>query len=163
MLIVIFTWSNNLYTDCFHFQLDPQNLQNKDWQRTVIAMNGVSKTRLSVAVKVAKKNSRNNTTAYSCNMNIALLRQMFYFYDRRATWKFLSWHKNFFGECNRLSSSFSTLLFQVEVKLSMRFTSREFSLKRMPSRKQSGVFGVKIHVVTKWVDHMPHHSVQKNE
>ncbi|XP_051924150.1 PH_BCR_vertebrate and RhoGAP_Bcr domain-containing protein [Hippocampus zosterae] len=58
-------------------KLDPQNLQNKDWQRTVIAMNGV------------------------------------------------------------------------EVKLSMKFTSREFSLKRMPSRKQSGVFGVKIHVVTK--------------
>uniref|UniRef100_A0A8C5EIF4 Breakpoint cluster region protein-like n=1 Tax=Gouania willdenowi TaxID=441366 RepID=A0A8C5EIF4_GOUWI len=37
----------------------------------------------------------------------------------------------------------------IEVKLSMRFTSQEFSLKRMPSRKQSGVFGVKIHVVTK--------------
>lgn len=38
---------------------------------------------------------------------------------------------------------------QISVKLSMKFTSREFSLKRMPSRKQSGVFGVKIHVVTK--------------
>uniref|UniRef100_A0A4W5QZM9 BCR activator of RhoGEF and GTPase n=1 Tax=Hucho hucho TaxID=62062 RepID=A0A4W5QZM9_9TELE len=37
----------------------------------------------------------------------------------------------------------------IEVKLSMKFTSREFSLKRMPSRKQSGVFGVKISVVTK--------------
>ncbi|XP_057212546.1 PH_BCR_vertebrate and RhoGAP_Bcr domain-containing protein [Triplophysa rosa] len=36
-----------------------------------------------------------------------------------------------------------------EVKLSMRFSSREFSLKRMPSRKQSGVFGVKISAVTK--------------
>ncbi|XP_077456802.1 breakpoint cluster region protein isoform X1 [Stigmatopora argus] len=58
-------------------KLDPQNLQNKDWQRTVLATNGV------------------------------------------------------------------------EVKLSMKFTSREFSLKRMPSRKQSGVFGVKINVVTK--------------
>lgn len=58
-------------------KLDPQTLQNKDWQRTVIAMNGI------------------------------------------------------------------------EVKLSMKFTSREFSLKRMPSRKQSGVFGVKINVVTK--------------
>ncbi|XP_078141348.1 breakpoint cluster region protein [Centroberyx gerrardi] len=58
-------------------KLDPQTLQNKDWQRTVITMNGI------------------------------------------------------------------------EVKLSMKFTSREFSLKRMPSRKQSGVFGVKIHVVTK--------------
>ncbi|TNN77596.1 Breakpoint cluster region protein [Liparis tanakae] len=58
-------------------QLDPQTLQNKDWQRAVIAMNGI------------------------------------------------------------------------EVKLSMKFTSREFSLKRMPSRKQSGVFGVKINVVTK--------------
>lgn len=40
-------------------------------------------------------------------------------------------------------------LFQIDVKLSMKFTSREFSLKRMPSRKQSGVFGVKINVVTK--------------
>ncbi|KAM9743568.1 breakpoint cluster region protein [Menidia menidia] len=58
-------------------KLDPQTLQNKDWQRTVITMNGI------------------------------------------------------------------------EVKLSMKFTSREFSLKRMPSRKQSGVFGVKINVVTK--------------
>ncbi|KAG5840734.1 hypothetical protein ANANG_G00191820 [Anguilla anguilla] len=58
-------------------QLDPQTLQGKDWQRTVISMNGI------------------------------------------------------------------------EVKLSMKFTSREFSLKRMPSRKQTGVFGVKIGVVTK--------------
>ncbi|XP_051951066.1 breakpoint cluster region protein-like [Xyrauchen texanus] len=58
-------------------QLDPQSLQGKDWQRTLISMNGI------------------------------------------------------------------------EVKLSMRFTSREFSLKRMPSRKQSGVFGVKIGAVTK--------------
>lgn len=45
-----------------------------------------------------------------------------------------------------LSSGFSI---QISVKLSMKFTSREFSLKRMPSRKQSGVFGVKINVVTK--------------
>uniref|UniRef100_A0A8C3CWR1 BCR activator of RhoGEF and GTPase n=1 Tax=Cairina moschata TaxID=8855 RepID=A0A8C3CWR1_CAIMO len=58
-------------------QLDPQALQDKDWQRTVISMNGV------------------------------------------------------------------------EVKLSVKFTSREFSLKRMPSRKQTGVFGVKIAIVTK--------------
>uniref|UniRef100_A0A6Q2WYT7 Uncharacterized protein n=1 Tax=Esox lucius TaxID=8010 RepID=A0A6Q2WYT7_ESOLU len=58
-------------------QLDPQTLQSKDWQRTVITMN------------------------------------------------------------------------EIEVKLSMKFTSREFSLKRMPSRKQSGVFGVKISLVTK--------------
>nr|XP_003419222.1 breakpoint cluster region protein [Loxodonta africana] len=58
-------------------QLDPQALQDKDWQRTVITMNGI------------------------------------------------------------------------EVKLSVKFTSREFSLKRMPSRKQTGVFGVKIAVVTK--------------
>lgn len=40
-------------------------------------------------------------------------------------------------------------LLQIEVKLSVKFTSREFSLKRMPSRKQTGVFGVKIAVVTK--------------
>uniref|UniRef100_A0A8C6V2G2 BCR activator of RhoGEF and GTPase n=1 Tax=Neogobius melanostomus TaxID=47308 RepID=A0A8C6V2G2_9GOBI len=32
----------------------------------------------------------------------------------------------------------------IEVKLSVKFTSREFSLKRMPSRKPMGVFGVKI-------------------
>nr|CAA68676.1 unnamed protein product [Homo sapiens] len=58
-------------------ELDPQALQDRDWQRTVIAMNGI------------------------------------------------------------------------EVKLSVKFNSREFSLKRMPSRKQTGVFGVKIAVVTK--------------
>ena len=38
---------------------------------------------------------------------------------------------------------------QIEVKLSMKFTSREFSLKRMPSRKPMGVFGIKISTVTK--------------
>uniref|UniRef100_A0A8C5ADE5 Breakpoint cluster region protein n=1 Tax=Gadus morhua TaxID=8049 RepID=A0A8C5ADE5_GADMO len=69
--------------------LDPQTLQNKDWQRTVITMNGVST---------------------QCGQRI-----------KDPHW----------------------------VKLSMKFTSREFSLKRMPSRKQSGVFGVKINVVTK--------------
>ncbi|XP_026859947.2 breakpoint cluster region protein isoform X2 [Electrophorus electricus] len=37
----------------------------------------------------------------------------------------------------------------IEVKLSMKFTSREFSLKRMSSCKQTGVFGVKISTVTK--------------
>uniref|UniRef100_A0A2I3HS97 BCR activator of RhoGEF and GTPase n=1 Tax=Nomascus leucogenys TaxID=61853 RepID=A0A2I3HS97_NOMLE len=58
-------------------QLDPQALQDRDWQCTIIAMNGI------------------------------------------------------------------------EVKLSVKFNSREFSLKRMPSRKQTGVFGVKIAVVTK--------------
>ncbi|XP_074055766.1 breakpoint cluster region protein [Macrotis lagotis] len=58
-------------------QLDPQALQHKDWQRAIIAMNGI------------------------------------------------------------------------EAKLSVKFTSREFSLKRLPSRKQTGVFGVKIGVVTK--------------
>uniref|UniRef100_A0AAQ4RA33 BCR activator of RhoGEF and GTPase n=1 Tax=Gasterosteus aculeatus aculeatus TaxID=481459 RepID=A0AAQ4RA33_GASAC len=57
--------------------LDPPTLQGKDWQRTVIPMNGI------------------------------------------------------------------------EVKLSMKFTSREFSLKRMPSRKPMGVFGIKISAVTK--------------
>uniref|UniRef100_A0A672NGV8 BCR activator of RhoGEF and GTPase n=1 Tax=Sinocyclocheilus grahami TaxID=75366 RepID=A0A672NGV8_SINGR len=57
--------------------LDPQILQGKDWQRTVIPMNGV------------------------------------------------------------------------EVKISMKFTSREFSLKRMSSRKPMGVFGVNISTVTK--------------
>ncbi|KAA8584182.1 hypothetical protein FQN60_007967, partial [Etheostoma spectabile] len=57
--------------------LDPPTLQGKDWQRTVIPMNGI------------------------------------------------------------------------EVKLSIKFTSREFSLKRMPSRKPMGVFGVKISTVTK--------------
>ncbi|KAL7843945.1 hypothetical protein SRHO_G00224840 [Serrasalmus rhombeus] len=65
--------------------LDPQMLQGKDWQRTVIPMNGI------------------------------------------------------------------------EVKLSMKFTSREFSLKRMPSCKQAGVFGVKISTVTKGQDPMDPH------
>ncbi|XP_051956190.1 breakpoint cluster region protein isoform X1 [Xyrauchen texanus] len=57
--------------------LDPQMLQGKDWQRTVIPMNGI------------------------------------------------------------------------EVKISIKFTSREFSLKRMPSRKPMGVFGINISTVTK--------------
>nr|XP_054399590.1 breakpoint cluster region protein-like [Pongo abelii] len=42
-----------------------------------------------------------------------------------------------------------SLFLCIEVKLSVKFNSREFSLKRMPSRKQTGVFGVKIAVVTK--------------
>ncbi|XP_030769960.1 breakpoint cluster region protein-like isoform X2 [Rhinopithecus roxellana] len=37
----------------------------------------------------------------------------------------------------------------IEVKLSVKFNNREFSLKRMPSQKQTGVFGVKVAVVTK--------------
>ncbi|KPP63663.1 breakpoint cluster region protein-like, partial [Scleropages formosus] len=64
-------------TSWLRWWLDPQALPGKDWQRTVVSMNGI------------------------------------------------------------------------EVKLSMKFTSREFSLKRMPSRKQTGVFGVKISTVTK--------------
>ncbi|RXM91360.1 Breakpoint cluster region protein [Acipenser ruthenus] len=49
-----------------------------------------------------------------------------------------------------MSDSWSLeVMSQIEVKLSMKFTSREFSLKRMPSRKQTGVFGVKIAIVTK--------------
>ncbi|XP_054326548.1 breakpoint cluster region protein-like isoform X2 [Pongo pygmaeus] len=42
-----------------------------------------------------------------------------------------------------------SLFLCIEVKLLVKFNSREFSLKRMPSRKQTGVFGVKIAVVTK--------------
>ncbi|XP_030664731.1 breakpoint cluster region protein-like [Nomascus leucogenys] len=42
-----------------------------------------------------------------------------------------------------------TLIGKIEVKPLVKFTSREFSLKTMPSRKQTGVFGVKIAVVTK--------------
>jgi len=38
---------------------------------------------------------------------------------------------------------------QIKVEFSMKFTSRDLSLKRMASKKQSGVFGVKINVVTK--------------
>lgn len=40
---------------------------------------------------------------------------------------------------------------QIKVEFSMKFTSRDMSLKRTPSKKQTGVFGVKISVVTKWV------------
>uniref|UniRef100_A0A8C5ALJ3 Breakpoint cluster region protein n=1 Tax=Gadus morhua TaxID=8049 RepID=A0A8C5ALJ3_GADMO len=80
--------------------LDPQSLQGKDWQRTVIPMNG----------------------------------------DFLKNLKKLRW-----VSCFHLSVSLS----QIEVKLSMKFTSREFSLKRMPSRRPMGVFGVKISTVTK--------------
>ncbi|XP_061913040.1 breakpoint cluster region protein-like [Entelurus aequoreus] len=38
---------------------------------------------------------------------------------------------------------------EMEVKVSMKFTSRELSLKKMPSRRPMGVFGVKISSVTK--------------
>ncbi|KAJ8403868.1 hypothetical protein AAFF_G00347360 [Aldrovandia affinis] len=37
----------------------------------------------------------------------------------------------------------------IKVEFSMKFTGRDLSLKRTPSKKQSGVFGVKISVVTK--------------
>ncbi|KAM4699202.1 active breakpoint cluster region-related protein isoform 4-T4 [Discoglossus pictus] len=37
----------------------------------------------------------------------------------------------------------------IKVEFSMKFSSRDMSLKRTPSKKQSGVFGVKISVVTK--------------
>ncbi|XP_034360696.1 active breakpoint cluster region-related protein isoform X2 [Arvicanthis niloticus] len=37
----------------------------------------------------------------------------------------------------------------IKVEFSMKFTSRDMSLKRTPSKKQTGVFGVKINVVTK--------------
>uniref|UniRef100_A0A8C7N2Z9 ABR activator of RhoGEF and GTPase n=1 Tax=Oncorhynchus kisutch TaxID=8019 RepID=A0A8C7N2Z9_ONCKI len=37
----------------------------------------------------------------------------------------------------------------IKVEFSMKFTSRDLSLKRTPSKKQSGVFGVKISIVTK--------------
>lgn len=40
---------------------------------------------------------------------------------------------------------------QIKVEFSMKFTSRDMSLKRTPSKKQTGVFGVKISVVTKYV------------
>ena len=39
---------------------------------------------------------------------------------------------------------------QIKVEFSMKFTSRDLSLKRTPSKKQSGVFGVKISIVTKY-------------
>ncbi|KAI1893556.1 hypothetical protein AGOR_G00124940 [Albula goreensis] len=37
----------------------------------------------------------------------------------------------------------------IKVEFSMKFTGRDLTLKRTPSKKQSGVFGVKIGVVTK--------------
>lgn len=49
--------------------------------------------------------------------------------------------------------------FQIKVEFSMKFTSRDLSLKRTPSKKQSGVFGVKISVVTKWVKYQALKSV----
>ena len=44
----------------------------------------------------------------------------------------------------------------------MKFTSRDLSLKRTPSKKQSGVFGVKINVVTKY-DNCPGFLDQKQK
>ncbi|KAG9348511.1 hypothetical protein JZ751_002247 [Albula glossodonta] len=38
---------------------------------------------------------------------------------------------------------------KIKVEFSMKFTGRDLTLKRTPSKKQSGVFGVKIGVVTK--------------
>ncbi|KTF93913.1 hypothetical protein cypCar_00001884 [Cyprinus carpio] len=91
-------------------KLDPQSLQGKDWQRTVISMNG-------------------------CTCRCEIEHRVALFSSVRC-----------FNKKNVVHIHHS---FQIEVKLSMRFTSREFSLKRMPSRKQSGVFGVKIWAVTK--------------
>lgn len=39
---------------CVWFQLDPQTLQDRDWQRTVIDMNGVS-ARKAVCVRSSLK------------------------------------------------------------------------------------------------------------
>ena len=47
------------------------------------------------------------------------------------------------GDCACLAPN------QIKVEFSMKFTSRDMSLKRTPSKKQTGVFGVKISVVTK--------------
>lgn len=47
------------------------------------------------------------------------------------------------GDCTCLAPN------QIKVEFSMKFTSRDMSLKRTPSKKQTGVFGVKISVVTK--------------
>ena len=38
---------------------------------------------------------------------------------------------------------------QIKVEISMKYTSRDMSLKRTPSKKQRGVFVVTISVVTK--------------
>lgn len=45
----------------------------------------------------------------------------------------------------------------------MKFTSRDLSLKRTPSKKQSGVFGVKINVVTKCVHTRCHHLLRAQQ
>uniref|UniRef100_A0A8D3BJY1 Breakpoint cluster region protein-like n=1 Tax=Scophthalmus maximus TaxID=52904 RepID=A0A8D3BJY1_SCOMX len=91
--------------------LDPQTLQGKDWQRTVIPMNGVSPD--------------TTLTFSTTRVHFLLLYNLFLF------------------------SSASQIFCPIEVKLSVKFTSREFSLKRMPSRKPMGVFGIKISTVTK--------------
>lgn len=65
----------------------------------------------------------------------------------------------FFGPCG-FSEEILLHLFapvQIKVEFSMKFTSRDLSLKRTPSKKQSGVFGVKINVVTKCVHSLCHH------
>lgn len=106
-------------------QLDPQTLQSKDWQRTVIGLNGVSLPPPSTRLSPTNLRYIPNFRLISAKVSGALRRAACYCELNTSVW------------------------FQIDVKLSMKFTSREFSLKRMPSRKQSGVFGVKINVVTK--------------
>lgn len=106
-------------------QLDPQTLQSKDWQRTVIGLNGVRLPPPSTRLSPANLRYIPNFRYISAKVSDALRRAACYCELNTSAW------------------------FQIDVKLSMKFTSREFSLKRMPSRKQSGVFGVKINVVTK--------------
>uniref|UniRef100_A0A8C7K312 ABR activator of RhoGEF and GTPase n=1 Tax=Oncorhynchus kisutch TaxID=8019 RepID=A0A8C7K312_ONCKI len=61
--------------------------------------------------------------------------------------------RNLWGQFAKPRSNCLTLCMycfpQIKVEFSMKFTSRDLSLKRTPSKKQSGVFGVKISIVTK--------------
>uniref|UniRef100_A0A8C7YSH6 ABR activator of RhoGEF and GTPase n=1 Tax=Oryzias sinensis TaxID=183150 RepID=A0A8C7YSH6_9TELE len=57
--------------------------------------------------------------------------------------------KNWQMDVIEMNGPLPVVLLQIKVEFSMKFTSRDLSLKRTPSKKQSGVFGVKISVVTK--------------
>lgn len=106
------------------FQLDPQTVQSKNWHMDVIEMNGV---RLSSSSFAPNKERRVRGLCVLSDLRFDVI----------------------VAPCGSGAELSSGVCLQIKVEFSMKFTSRDLSLKRTPSKKQSGVFGVKINVVTK--------------
>ncbi|CAF98496.1 unnamed protein product, partial [Tetraodon nigroviridis] len=106
------------------FQLDPQTVQSKNWHMDVIEMNGV---RLSSSSFAPNKERRVRGLCVVSDLRFDVI----------------------VAPCGSGAELSSGVCHQIKVEFSMKFTSRDLSLKRTPSKKQSGVFGVKINVVTK--------------